>query len=330
MKYRILGGTGLKVSEIGFGAWGIGGSMWGSTDDTESLRAVRKALLVGINYFDTAYVYGNGHSETLIAQALKETGAKAVVATKAPPQNMEWPARRTTALLTAFPPAWIVSCTERSLRNLRTDSLDLQQFHVWYDSWLRDPAWEGEVMPCLSRLKEQGKIRFFGISVNSDDPHSALEAVRSGAVDSVQVIFNLFDQRPAETFLPLCREKHAGVVVRCPFDEGGLTGKLSLRTRFEPEDFRSHYFGGTRLAETVRRAEELRAALANGGGAPGVSLADAALRFVLSFDAVSTVIPGMRSAHHVEENARASGRDPFDPETLRKLKAHAWVRHFYD
>lgn len=325
MPRRALGRSGLKVSEIGFGGWGIGKSMWGRTDDEESLRALRAALERGVDYFDTAAVYGHGHSERLIGRVLRETGARAVVGTKVPPKNMEWPAHEWTRFADAFPADWVRASAERSLRNLRRDSLDLLMLHVWHDRWLGDPLWP-ETLGVLARLREEGKIRLVGVSINSDDPDSALEAVRAGVVDAVQVIFNLFDQRAAARLLPACAEKGVGVVVRCPFDEGGLTGTLTPATRFTPEDFRSYYFGGDRLPETCRRAAQLKAALVP---AHAADLAEAALRFCLSFPAVATVIPGMRTAAHVQLNARAADGRVFGPGLLADLGAHAWVRNFY-
>ncbi|MBI4422371.1 MAG: aldo/keto reductase [Elusimicrobia bacterium] len=325
MARRRLGRTRLSVSELGFGGWGIGKTMWGRTEDPESLSVLRRALELGVNYFDTAYVYGHGHSERLIAQALKDAGAKAVVATAVPPKNMEWPARPSTGLAYAFPPDWIAACTERSLFNLRTERLDLQQLHVWHDNWLKDRLWP-ETLRTLERLKKEGKVRFWALSANSDDPDSALKALETGLFDAVQVTLNLFDQRAAERLLPLCAERGVAVAARCPFDEGGLAGSLTLQTRFEPSDFRSHYFGGERLGETVRRAQALEQLLV-GPHAP--TLAQAALKFCLSFPAVTTVIPGMRKRSHVEENARAADGRYFDAALLETLRAHAWVRNYY-
>ncbi|MBI4386337.1 MAG: aldo/keto reductase [Elusimicrobia bacterium] len=325
MRVRTLGRSGLSVSEIGFGAWGIGKSMWGTTDDAQSRKALLAALDLGINFFDTAYVYGHGHSETLIAQAFRNSGLRAQVATKIPPKNMEWPAHPRTLLSSAFPPDWVRSCTETSLRNLRLDCVDVQQLHVWTDAWLKDKAWP-ETLAALQALRREGKVRFIGVSVNSDDPDSALEIVRSGEIDAVQVILNLFEQRPLERLLPLCREKNVGVVARCPFDEGGLTGTLTPRTRFEPQDFRSFYFGGSRLMQTYQRAKEIEKTLAK---TRTPDLAQAALKFCLSFPAVSTVIPGMRTRAHVRDNARAADGKYFDARALGQLKAHAWTRNFY-
>jgi len=322
---RTLGRTGLDVSEIGFGGWGIGKTMWGRTEDNESLAVLRRALELGVNYFDTALVYGHGHSERLIAQALRDSKAEGVVATAVPPKNMEWPAKESTMLGHAFPPEWVEQCTLRSLTALRVERLDLQQLHVWHDRWLKDRAWP-KTLETLERLKREGKVRFWAVSVNSDDPDSALGVLETGVFDAVQVSLNLFDQRPLQRLLPLCAKLGIGVVARCPFDEGGLTGSLTAATRFEPEDFRSHYFGGERLGETVRRAEALRALLVP---KRAESLAQAALKFCLSHPAVSTVIPGMRRNSHVEENVRAADGRYFDAALLAALRAHAWVRNFY-
>lgn len=324
MRSRALGRTGLSVSEIGFGGWGIGKSMWGRTDDDESLRALRVAVEQGITYYDTAFAYGHGHSERLIARLFKELGRRLTVSTKIPPKNMEWPAHPRTALAFAFPPDWVRLCVERSLRNLNADYLELCQFHVWTDSWLKDPLWP-EVAAAFARLKKEGKIRFVGASLN-DDGETALELIGSGFVDQVQVLFNLFNQKALDKVFPLCQKKGVAVVVRCPFDEGSLTGALRPDSRFEPEDFRSHYFGGERLAETCRRLAALEKDVL---GPKAAELATAALKYCLSFDAVSTVIPGMRRASHVLANARAADGRYYGADELRRIAAHRWVRDFY-
>lgn len=325
MPRRPLGRTGLSVSEIGFGGWGIGKSMWGRTDDHESLKALRTALDAGIDYFDTAYAYGQGHSERLIARALKEAGAEALVSTKVPPKNMEWPGRARARLAHVFPPDWVRLNAERSSRNLGGGPVRLLQLHVWHDEWLRDPLWP-ELRAEMEALTREGKVLRWGASLNNDDPDSGLGLAASGAVEAVQVLFNMFDQRAADRLLPLCRDRGVGVIVRCPFDEGGLTGTLTRQTRFEPEDFRSHYFGGERLVETCRRAEELTRAVV---GPKAETLAAAALKFALSFEAVSSVIPGMRRVTHVTSNVRAADGRYFDAAELARLAGHRWVRDFY-
>ena len=325
LPHRPLGKTGLSVSEIGFGGWGIGKSMWGPTDDHESMRALHAALDSGINYFDTAYAYGHGHSERLIARLFKEAGQRAVVSTKVAPKNMEWPGHPRAKLALVFPPDWVRLSVERSLRNLATDSIDLYQFHVWHDAWLKDPLWPALAAE-MAKLKAEGKVRHWGVSINNDDPDSAVELVKTGLIGVVQVLFNMFDQRAADKLLPLCRERGVGVIVRCPFDEGSLTGTLTTETRFEPEDFRSHYFGGTRLAETCRRTDQLARTVI---GPKAETLAAAALKFGLSFDAVSTVIPGMRRVSHVTFNARVCDGNYFGSKDLAAIASHRWVRDFY-
>lgn len=324
MRSRVLGRTKISVSEIGFGGWGIGKTMWGPSDDSESMRALHSAVDQGITYFDTAFAYGHGHSEKLIAKLFKEIGRRLTVSTKIPPKNMEWPARSSTSLAMAFPPDWIVSCVERSLRNLATERLTLEQFHVWTDVWLKDPLWP-RVVETFVNLKKQGKVQFVGVSAG-DDPETVRGLVESGFADQVQVLFNLFDQRAAEVLFPLCKEKGVAVVVRCPFDEGSLTGELKPDTRFPPEDFRGHYFGGLRLKETCERLSALEKDVV-GDKAP--NLATAALKFALSFDAVSTVIPGMRKSSHVVKNVLASDGRYYDAEEIARLFKHKWVRNFY-
>jgi len=322
MRYRRLGRTGFVVSEIGFGAWGIGGVSWGSTDDRLSLQALRRAFELGVTFVDTALGYGNGHSERLVGQAIREFGGRIYVATKIPPKGGGWPPAPGTPARVAFPADWIFSSTEQSLKNLGLDCLDLQQFHTWRDEWLDEAEWQEAV----ARLKAQGKIRAFGVSVIDHRPGTALRAVPSGLIDSVQVIFNVFDQSPRDTLFPLCRAHEVGVIARVPFDEGSLTGALKLDTRFPPGDFRREYFRGERLRETCRRVKRLRFLIRD----EIKSLAQAALKFCLSHPEVSTVIPGMRRPEPVEENCVASDGIPLQPEELERLRAHAWPRNFYE
>ncbi|MBI4161954.1 MAG: aldo/keto reductase [Acidobacteria bacterium] len=321
MKYRRIPRMDLEVSEIGLGTWGMGGKWWGPTDDAESIRAIHRAMDLGVNLFDTAYTYGDGHSERILAEAFRRKGRRGFVATKIPPMNREWPARHDVEAGKVFPGQWIRACTERSLLNLETDCLDLQQLHVWSDSWLGKGDWEEAVRD----LKEAGKIRFFGVSINDHDPDSALRIVASGLADAVQVIYNIFDQSPERRLFSACREKGIGVIVRVPLDEGGLSGALTAATTFAEEDFRRDYFGGGRLAETVRRAENLRFLIRR----EIRTLPQGALKFCLGHPAVSTVIPGMRTRAHVEENCAASDGVPLGPEEIDRLRAHAWERNFY-
>ena len=320
MRYRILGRTGLKVSEIGFGAWGIGG-MWGPRDDALAMAALKRAVDLGIHLIDTALAYGDGHSERLIARAFCEVGRRVTVTTKIPPKNYKWPAYPDTPLKEAFPRDWIIQCTERSLKHLDTDCLDIQQLHVWTERWMKETEW----IETLQDLRAQGKIRFIGVSINDHEPDSAIELVHSGWVDTLQVIHNIFDQSPAARLFPLAQEKHIGMITRCPFDEGSLTGKLQLNTVFPKGDWRRDYFKGHRLKETIERVERLNFLIRDEVG----SLSQAALKFCLSHPSVSSVIPGMRRPEHVEENCTASDGKRLAPDELERLKGHAWRRNFY-
>jgi aryl-alcohol dehydrogenase-like predicted oxidoreductase len=321
MLYRSLGKTGLTISEIGYGAWGIGGMMWMGAADEESRKALHRAIDLGLNFIDTALVYGDGHSEVLIGKVLKERKERLIVASKIPPKNRQWPARSGTPLRQAFPREHIVECTERSLKNLGVETIDIQQFHVWTDDWAEDAEWQEAV----AKLKEQGKIRFFGISLNDHQPESALEVASKGLVDTCQTIFNIFDQTPESRFFPLCREKGIGVIVRVPLDEGGLSGKITPETEFPAGDFRNNYFRGDRKKQVYDRAEKLKSLLGN----EAESLPELALRFCLHHPAVSTVIPGMRTVPHVESNCRLSDGRSLSAESITKLRAHAWSRNFY-
>jgi aryl-alcohol dehydrogenase-like predicted oxidoreductase len=318
---RALGRTGLEVSVLGYGAWGIGKAMWIGADDDESLRALRRAIELGVNFIDTAYAYGDGHSESLIGAVLRETADDVLVATKIPPKNFQWPARAGTPVDDAFPADWIVACTERSLGNLGVETIDLQQLHVWSDEWLGQGDW----LDGIERLKRDGKIRFFGISVNDHEPDNAIALVESGLVDSVQVIYNLFDQSPADRLFPAAQAAGVGVIARVPFDEGSLTGAVRPDTVFPEGDFRDGYFAGDRKREVWEHVQALAAEL----GVPVEELAEPALRFSLSHPAVSTVIAGMRSVRNVERNVSAAAAGPLPADQLAALAAHRWLKNYY-
>ena len=322
MQYRRLGRTNLEVSEIGFGGWGIGKGWWGETDDRLSIRALLRAFEGGVNFIDTAYGYGDGHSEQLIAKAFQEYRARVTVATKIPLKTREWPPKPGTRAKEAFPGLWIIDHTEKSLRNLRTDCIEVQQFHIWRDEWIRETEWQQAV----EQLKREGKICFFGVSLIDHAPETGLEAVRSGIVDTVQVIYNIFDQSPEKELFPLCQQADVGVIARVPLDEGGLSGKLLPDTQLDPDTFPGSYFRGARLKETCTRAERLKILLREGVE----TLPKLALKFCLSHPAVSTVIPGMRRPEHVDENCAASDAPPLTSEELETLKTHAWARNFYE
>lgn len=322
MRYRTLGRTGLQVSEIGYGAWGIGGTMWIGGDDRESLAALRRALEMGLNFIDTALVYGNGHSERLVAQAVREAAQTVYVATKVPPKNLLWPARPGIGLREVFPYDYIIRCTEKSLRNLGLDHIDLQQLHVWNPEWIHEEDWRR----ALEDLKRSGKVRFVGVSINDHQPDSALELIETGLIDAVQVIYNIFDQTPERRLFPLCLERNIGVLARVPLDEGALTGQITAESRFDPRDFRARYFRGDRKRQVEERVAALRRELEGVEG----DLPEIALRFCLSHPAVSTVIPGMRKVRHVEANLAVSDKGPLPEGVLAVLRNHAWEKNFYD
>lgn len=321
MYYRALGRTALEVSEIGYGAWGIGKAQWLGAEDHESLRALQRAMDLGLNFVDTALAYGAGHSEELVGEAVRKRRERIYVATKVPPKNQLWPARPGIPIRDVFPYDYIVQCTERSLRNLRLETVDLQQLHVWSPEWLAQEDWQR----AAEDLKKSGKARFFGISINDYQPDSAVEALRTGLIDCVQVIYNIYDARAADRLLPLCRELGVGVIARVPLDEGGLTGNITPDTVFPRGDWRQYYFSGDRKRQVWEHTQALQQALGDRYG----TLAQTALRFCLSHPAVSTVIPGMRSLRNVESNCAVSAMGPLPPAVLDDLKNHEWIRNFY-
>ncbi len=321
MNYRSLGKTGLQVSELGYGAWGIGKAMWLGADDDESLRSLHRAFDQGVNFVDTALGYGDGHSEQLIGRAVREATGIVYVSSKVPPKNLKWPAPRGVSASEAFPAEWVVECTEQSLLNLGLETIDVQQFHVWSDEWVGQGDW----MDAIEHLRLQGKIRYFGVSVNDHQPANALALVNSGFADTVQVIYNLFDQSPEDELFPAVLAKNVGVIVRVPFDEGALTGKINPETRFPEGDWRNRYFGGNRKEQIWERVQAITRDL----GVAVDRLPEIALRFCLSQSATSTVIAGMRSLHNVDANVRAAELGPLSAEELEVLRRHRWVRNFY-
>jgi aryl-alcohol dehydrogenase-like predicted oxidoreductase len=321
MRYRTLGRTGLEVSELGYGAWGIGQTMWIGASDDESLQALRRAIELGVTFIDTALGYGNGHSEELVGRTVRESSETVHVSTKMPPKNMQWPARAGVRAEEAFPADWVVECTERSLRNLGLETIDVQQMHVWSDEWVGQGDW----LEAVERLKRDGKIRFFGVSINDHEPANAIELVRSGVVDTVQVIYNVFDQSPEDELFAAVQEANVGVIVRVPFDEGSLTGRITPDTEFPDGDFRNNYFRDDRKVEVWDRVQ----AIARGLAIATPELPEHALRFCLSHPAVSTVIPGMRTVRNVESNAAAVENGPLPERDLETLREHRWVRNFY-
>jgi aryl-alcohol dehydrogenase-like predicted oxidoreductase len=322
MQYRQLGRTGLKVSDIGYGAWGIGGGGggWVGAQDDESLRALERFIELGGNFIDTARGYGR--SEELVGQVVRRhQGDGLIVATKVPPKNGEWPARRGVPVEETFPGGHIRASVEESLRASGLEAFDVLQFHVWSDEWVGRGDW----LETVQAMKNEGKIRFFGISVNDHQPEQGPGLVRTGVIDTVQVIYNVFHQQAKEDLLPACQEHGVGVIVRVALDEGGLTGRITADSRFEEGDFRARYFGGERAAQLEQHVRALTADL----GVDRDQLPDLALRFALAHPAVSTVIAGMRTVRNVERNAATSDRGPLPTQQLETLQRHRWERNWY-
>jgi aryl-alcohol dehydrogenase-like predicted oxidoreductase len=322
MRNRKLGSTGFEVSELGYGAWGIGGAQWKGGTDDESVRALHRAIELGVNFIDTALAYGDGHSERLVGGVVRETKQKIYVATKVPPKNQLWPAQPGIGIEQVFPYGYIMKCTEKSLRNLGIDIIDLQQLHVWNPEWIACEDWRR----AFEDLKKSGKVRAVGVSINDHQPDSALDLVNTGLIDTVQVIYNIFDQSPERNLFPLAQERNVGVIARVPFDEGSLTGSITADTQFEHDEFRAFYFRGDRKREVVEHVKALEAGLRNVDD----TLAEVALRFCLSHPAVGTVIPGMRRVASVEANTAAVVKGPLDGGVREELKHHAWDKNYYD
>jgi aryl-alcohol dehydrogenase-like predicted oxidoreductase len=316
MRYRTYPRTGWKISDIGYGMWGMGG--WTGSDDEVSLRSLDLAVELGCNFFDTAWAYGNGHSEQLLAETLRRhADTRLYVATKVPPKDRVWPGKAETPIGDVFPPDHIREYTEKSLRNLGVDTIDLQQLHVWSDAWTGDEGWKRAV----EELKREKLITSFGISVNRWEPVNVLRALDSGLVDCVQVVYNIFDQNPEDELFPYCQQHGIAILARVPFDEGSLTGTLGPDSTWPQGDWRNLYFTPPRLRETLERVERLLPLVPS-----GQTLPELALRFILNHPAVTTTIPGMRRPAHVRANLVASDGRPLPSDLLDRLRAHRWER----
>ena len=316
MRYRTFGRLGWSVSEIGYGMWGLAG--WTGSDDRATREALDRAVELGCTFFDTAWGYGAGRSESILGELVRAHPERSlIVATKLPPRNFTWPSRRGFTLDDCFPPEHIREYAEKSLANLGLDSIDLLQFHVWEDSWAQDERWQR----AIEDLKRERMVKGVGVSVNRWEPENVLETIRTGQIDAIQVIYNIFDQAPEDELFPLCREKNSGVIARVPFDEGTLTGLLTRDTRWPEGDWRNGYFVPENLSASVDRAEALRPLVP-----PGMSMPELALRWILANPNVATIIPGMRKITHVDANIAASDGRPLDPALLQALKAHRWDR----
>ena len=316
MKYRKLGRTGFEVSDIAHGLWGMSG--WSGSEDQQSLQAMQSAIELGCNFFDTAWAYGQGKSDGLLGQIIsRNKGKRLFAASKVPPLNDRWPAKPDYKYSDVFPAAHVLSYAQKIREKLGTDSIDILQFHVWDDSWADLP----EFRETVEKLKRDRLIRFFGLSLNRWQPENGIKALRTGLVDAVQVIYNIFDQSPEDKLFPVCRELSVGVIARVPLDEGSLGGKMTPDTKFPANDWRSKYFGPANLAQTMARVDALKKILP-----PGMTLPEMSLRFILSHPDVGTTIIGMRKLAHVNENFATSDAGPLDAALLQKLKAHRWDR----
>jgi len=316
MRYRRLGRTGWQVSEVGYGMWGMG--EWAESDDEESRQSLQLATDLSCTFFDTALAYGDGHSEELLGGLVRANpGRRLYTATKIPPKNRRWPTRRGDPIEDAFPADHIRASVETSLANLGLPSVDLVQFHLWEDDWAEDEGWQGAV----DDLKREGLVGAVGVSVNRWEPWNVLRTLRTGLVDAVQVIYNIFDQAPEDELFPLCRELDVGVIARVPFDEGTLTGTLTRDSRWPEGDWRNTYFVPENLVASVEHAEALEPLVP-----AGMTMPEMALRFVLSNPDVATVIPGMRRERHVRANIAASDAGPLPDSLIAALRQHRWDR----
>lgn len=319
MNLRRFGRLGWQVSEVGFGMWAMG-HQWSGSDDDESRAALARAVAQGCNFFDTALAYGDGHSERLLGELVRaqSPGVRLYTASKIPPKNRQWPARPSYRLEEVFPPDHIRASIETTLVNTGLPAVDLIQLHVWDDSWAADETWQR----ALDDARRAGLVRGIGISVNRWEPRNVLRALASGVVDAVQVIYNIFDQNPEDELVPACRERDVAVIARVPFDEGTLTGTLTKQSRWPAGDWRNIYFCKENLDPSVERAERLRPLVPR-----DMTMAELALRFVLSNPDVATVIPGMRKPAHVEANLAAGDGRGLPADLLAELRRHRWVRH---
>lgn len=332
MRFRSLGRTGWQISEVGFGAWGIGGG-WGALDDTQAIQSLHRYLDLGGNFLDTAYGYGDGHSEQIIGRVLKERSsdqAQVYVASKVPPKTFKWPLLPNVDVRDSFPADWVIQYAERSLKNLNVETLDLLQLHAWTDAYNEQLDWyEG-----LVKLREQGKVRAFGVSINDYVPQSGVRLAQSGRVEAIQVIYNIFEQTPEQALFPAAQENGVGILVRVPFEEGGLTGTIRPDTHFHPDDWRGQYFTPERLIDLGKHMAPLQKLIdentvsasessQKNSSEKTLSLAMLALRFCLHHPAVSSVLPGMRRLANVDANMAASDVRLSDV-LISELRGSAW------
>jgi aryl-alcohol dehydrogenase-like predicted oxidoreductase len=316
MRYRKFGRANLDVSDISYGLWGMSG--WSGSDDTASLQGLQASVDLGCTFFDTAWAYGSGKSDGLLGEILTANkNKKLFAASKIPPLNDRWPAVPSYAYKDVFPAEHVLRYARKIREKLGVDTIDVLQFHVWDDHWTN----ESEFRETVGELKESGLIRWFGLSLNRWEPDNGIAAIRTGLVDAVQVIYNIFDQSPEDKLFPVCRELNVGVIARVPLDEGSLGGKMTAETQFPADDWRATYFGPENLKPTIERVAALKKIVP-----AGMTLPEMSLRFILSNPDVSTTIIGMRNLNHVKENFATSDAGPLDKGLLRELKKHRWDR----
>ncbi|MCB9823960.1 aldo/keto reductase [Candidatus Nomurabacteria bacterium] len=333
MKYRTLGKTNFKIADVGIGTWQLANDpeMWVGGDLNESLKALAKYVELGGNFIDTAWVYGVADeqvtptSEELIGKYLKESGKRddLIIASKVAPKNWKWPAFKDIPFTEVFPTEHVEKLVHESLTRLGVETIDLMQFHVWQDDWADIDEWK----EATEKLTKEGKIKYWGISTNDYQPGNCLKTLDTGLISTIQFIFNIFHQKPTEKLLPYAKENNIGLIARVPLDEGGLSGKITMGREFEEGDFRTHYFSGDRKKKLVDRVEKLQKLVDETDEVD--SMVELALRYILSFDEVSTVIPGMRVTKYVEQNTAFSDEGGLSSELLEKLKEHTWERNFY-
>ncbi len=326
MQYRILGKTGLKVSSIGCGTWGFANDTdaWVGATKKESEAALFLALDQGVNFIDTARVYGEGLAEEWLGEMLQKTSQKQVlVATKMTPLNQQWSGMVGTPISEAFPKQHIIDQVDASLRALRRDYLDVVYFHVWEDEWSDVPSWKEAV----TELTQAGKVRFWGISTNDFQPTNCLKACQTGLISVIMTIFNIFAQEPISELLPAVKKMNLGLVSRVPLDEGGLSGSYTHDTEFPEGDFRQTYFSKDRLVQLNKHLDALRPLIKKSNAK---NVAEFALRYVLSFPEVTVAVPGMRRQKYVIANTKVSDLPPLPQGVLEEMPKHAWFRNFYD
>ena len=316
MIYRRFGRTGWQVSEVGYGMWGMAG--WTESDDKQSAKSLDLAVENGVNFFDTAWGYGEGHSEELLGELIRRhPKTKLYAASKIPPKNFNWPAKPEYKFEDSYPTNHIIEYTEKTLTNLGMERIDLMQFHTWDDGWSSRDEWQR----AIEDLKKAGKIGAMGISVNRWEPENGIESLKTGLIDAVQVIYNVFDQNPEDVLFPLCEELDIAVIARVPFDEGTLTGNLTKETTFPEGDWRGTYFVPENLNSSVDHADALRPLIPE-----GMTMAEMALRFILENKTVGTTIPGMRKERNVLANTATSDGKRLPKKLVEELQKHRWVR----